>query len=185
MQNILFFGDSLTAGYGLKNAAVESLPALIQQKINSENFSFKTINAGLSGDTTSGGLTRLDYWLSQPISIFVLELGINDVRRGIPAITITKNLQAIIDKVTTKYPQAKKALLGMEIPIKLSGSVAAEFNAIYRNLAEKNNMALVPFLLSGVAGKPELNLWDRLHPSAEGYQVIAGNVWPVLRGLMI
>src|ERR1700761_6479757 len=111
MQNILFFGDSLTAGYGLRNKDVESFPARIQQKIDALKLDYKAINAGLSGDTSAGGLTRLDYWLSQSVGVFVLELGINDIIRGIFPSTIQKNLQAIIDKVKSKYPQAKIALM--------------------------------------------------------------------------
>jgi acyl-CoA thioesterase-1 len=184
MQNILFFGDSLTAGYGLGNAATESFPALIGSKINAEGMQYQITNAGLSGDTTSGGLSRLDYWLSKPVDVFVLELGINDIRRGVPPATIANNLQAIINKVRAKYPHAELLMLGMEIPPILGGAIAIQFNAIYRKLAEANQMALVPFLLQGVAGQKHLNLWDRLHPSAEGYKVVAELVWPVLKSVL-
>jgi acyl-CoA thioesterase-1 len=184
MQNILFFGDSLTAGYGLGNATTESFPAIIDSKINDEGMQYQVINAGLSGDTTSGGLSRLDYWLSKHVDVFVLELGINDIRRGVPPATIANNLQAIIDKVIAKYPHAKLLMLGMEIPPILGGAIAIQFNAIYRKLAKANQMALVPFLLQGVAGQKHLNLWDRLHPSAEGYKVVAELVWPVLKSVL-
>jgi acyl-CoA thioesterase-1 len=185
MQNILFFGDSLTAGYGLRNAATESFPALIEQQINAAKLNYQIINAGLSGDTSGGGLSRIDYWLSRPISVFVLELGINDTIRGISPQTTLKNLQAIIDKVKTKNPEVKMALMGMQIPAFIPSSVAAQFNAIYPALAGTNKMALVPFFLDGVAGKPHLNLSDRLHPSAEGYKIIAGKVWPVIKKLLV
>jgi acyl-CoA thioesterase-1 len=145
---------------------------------------YQIINAGLSGDTTTGGLSRLDYWLGKPVDVFVLELGINDIRRGVPPQTIAKNLQAIIDRVKAKYPQAKLVLLGMEIPVFLGGAIAEAFNGIYRKLARDNHMAFVPFLLAGVAGKAHLNLWDRLHPSANGYKVIAETVWPVIKGVL-
>jgi acyl-CoA thioesterase-1 len=184
MQNILFFGDSLTAGYGLASAATESFPALIEQKITAENLQYRVINAGVSGGTTTGGLTRLDYWLNQPIEVFVLELGINDIIRGVPPHTIAQNLQAIINKVKIKYPQVKLALLGMEIPEFLGGATAIEFSGIYRKLAEANQMAFVPFLLRGVAGRKHLNLWDRIHPSAAGYKIVAELVWPVIRKLL-
>ena len=184
MQNILFFGDSLTAGYGLRNAAIESFPALIGQKIKATYPDYNIINAGLSGDTSGGGLNRLDYWLSQRINIFVLELGINDVIRGISPQTTQKNLQAIIDKVKVKNPGVKIALMGMQIPLFLHSPFAAHFNTIYRTLADLNNLALVPFFLEGVAGKHNFNLPDRLHPNVEGYKVIAGNVWPVINGLL-
>lgn len=185
MKNILLFGDSLTAGYGLRSAATESFPALIQQKTNAEKLDYRIINAGVSGDTSSGGLNRIDYWLTQPIDIFVLELGINDVMRGIPSQSTVKNLQAIITKVKTKYPQVKMALMGMEIPAFMPIGFAAQFMAIFRQLATTNQMAFVPFFLEGVAGQAHLNLHDRIHPTAEGYQIIAGKVWPVLRKLMV
>jgi acyl-CoA thioesterase-1 len=185
MKNILFFGNSLTAGYGLRNAATESLPALIAQKINAANLDYNVINAGLSGDTSGGGLNRLDYWLSRPINVFVLELGINDIIRGISPQTITKNLQAIIDKVKTKYPQVKMALMGMQIPPFIQYPFAFQFNTVYRTLADANRTALVPFFMDGVAGKPQLNLPDLVHPNAEGYKMIADRVWPVIQKLLI
>jgi acyl-CoA thioesterase-1 len=184
MKNILFFGDSLTAGYGLANAAAESFPALIASRLKAENLPYEIINAGVSGDTTAGGLSRLDYWLSKPVDVFVLELGINDMMRGVPPSTIANNLQAIINKVKAKYPDVKLVMLGMEIPVFLGGPVAAQFSAIYRKLANDNQMALVPFLLQGVAGQQHLNLWDRVHPSAAGYKVVAELVWPVLKSVL-
>lgn len=184
MQNILFFGDSLTAGYGLRNPAAESFPAIIGQKIATAKLDYKIINAGISGDTSSGGLHRLDYWLSQPVSVFVLELGINDIIRGVAPSAILKNLQAIIDKVKAKYPQVKIALMGMQIPVFIHSPVAAQFSEIYSKLTAGNHLGLVPFFLEGVAGVPHLNLPDRLHPNADGYKVIAGNVWPVIEKLL-
>jgi acyl-CoA thioesterase-1 len=184
MQNILFFGDSLTAGYGLASSATESFPALIGEKLRAEGLQYQITNAGLSGDTTAGGLSRLDYWLGKPVDVFVLELGINDILRGVAPLTTAKNLQTIIDKVKAKYPQAKLVLLGMEIPVFLGGGIAEVFNGIYRELAQHNRMAFVPFLLAGVAGKAHLNLWDRLHPSAEGYKVVAETVWPAIKAVL-
>lgn len=185
MQNILFFGDSLTAGYGLRNAATESFPAIIGQKIAAAGLDYKIINAGLSGDTTAGGLRRLTYWLSQPVSIFVLELGINDIIRSMPPSTTQKNLQEIVDKVKATYPGVKIALMGMQIPPFIHSPVAVQFGQIFAGLAAANNISLVPFFLEGVAGKPHLNLPDRLHPNAAGYKVIADNVWPVIRNLLV
>ena len=180
MKNILFFGNSLTAGYGLNNAPIQSMPGLIQEKINALGIEANIINAGLSGDTTRGGLARIDRHLNIPIDVFVLELGINDVMRGISPQTSLKNLQAIVDKVKAKYPDAKLVLLGMEIPSFIQGNFAEEFRAIFKKLALVNNMSFLPFLLAGVAGKKHLNLVDRLHPSAEGYKIIADNVWPLI-----
>jgi acyl-CoA thioesterase I len=184
MQNILFFGDSLTAGYGLKNPDGESFPGLIQKKIDAAGFQFKVINAGLSGDTSAGGIVRLDYWLSRPISVFVLELGINDILRGVSPQVTFRNLTSIITKVKSRHPRIKIALMGMEIPEVIAGSMASEFRSIFRKLADTHKLAFVPFFLLGVAGQRHLNLADGLHPSAQGYSVIATHVWPVLERLL-
>lgn len=184
MYQILFFGNSLTAGYGLRDATSESFPALIQQKIKKAGIPFEVINAGLNGDTSAGGLNRLDYWLSRPIDVFVLELGINDIMRGIPPPATFRNLQAIIIKVKTKYPDCKLALMGMELPRFIPGPMASAFSAIFPKLADIYHIAFFPFFLQGVAGVPHLNLNDRIHPSAKGYQVIADKVWPVLKPLL-
>lgn len=184
MHNILFFGDSLTAGYGLSDASTESYPALIEQKIKAAGLPYQVTNAGLSGDTTAGGLNRIDYWLSKPVAVFVLELGINDIRRGIPPSSIAKNLQGIVDKVKAKHPQVKQVLLGMEIPAFLGAEISRQFSAAYHKVAADNQMAFLPYLLSGVAGKKALNLSDRVHPNAEGYKIIAEQVWPVLKQVL-
>ncbi len=184
MKNILFFGDSLTAGYGLADVRTESCPALIQQKIDAEGLEYHVINGGLSGDTSAGGLTRLEYWLNRPMDVFVLELGINDMMRRIPPAKIHQNLEAIILKVKAKYPQIKLALMGMELPAFIPGAATAEFRAIYRKLADKYQMAFVSFYLEGVAGQQHLNMRDGLHPSAVGYRVIADKIWPVIKPLL-
>lgn len=184
MNNILFFGDSLTAGYGLGNVNDESFPALIGQKIKEAGLDYKIINAGLSGDTSAGGLARLDYWLSQPVKVFILELGINDILRGIPPSRTYNNLDLIISKVKTRYPEVKLALMGMEIPAFIPGAFAAEFRSIFRRLAETHDMVLVPFFLEGVAGLAHLNMKDGLHPSASGYRIIADRVWPAIETLL-
>ena len=183
IKNILFFGNSLTAGYGLDDPS-EAFPALIQQKIDSLELPYKVINAGLSGETTSGGKGRVDWLLKQQIDVFVLELGANDGLRGIPVAETSKNLQAIVDKVKTKYPGAKLVMLGMEVPPNMGGTYASQFRVIFRQIAEKNNMTFVPFLLEGVAGSTELNLKDGIHPTAEGYQIVAENVWEKLEGIL-
>ena len=185
MQTILFFGDSLTAGYGLRNAVAESFPALIEQKIAAAGYDYKVINAGLSGDTSGGGLARIDYWLAQPLSAFVLELGINDVIRGISPQTTLNNLQAITAKVKAKYPGVKIAIMGMQIPLYIRSGFANQFNGIYRTLADSTGAVLVPFFLDGVAGKAALNLPDHLHPNAAGYQIIAGKTWPFIEKLLV
>jgi acyl-CoA thioesterase I len=182
MKTILFFGNSLTAGYGLDPS--EAFPALIQQKIDSLALPYKVVNAGNSGETSSGGRNRIDWLLRQQVDVFVLELGANDGLRGIPVKETRQNLQVIIDKVKAKYPQAQLVLLGMEIPPNMGGQYAAEFRVIFRQLATKNNMAFVPFLLEGVGGVRDLNLPDGIHPTAAGHRILANNVWEVLEGVL-
>ncbi|RYY06294.1 MAG: arylesterase [Sphingobacteriaceae bacterium] len=182
LKNILFFGDSLTAGYGLTEN--QAFPALIQQKIKSNNLPYKVINAGLSGETSAGGKARIINLLNQPVDVFVLELGINDILRGITATETTNNLQFIIDFVKIKQPQVKLVLLGMELPSFLTGYILAEFRTVFRNLADKNSMLFMPFLLHGVAGNRLLNLADGVHPNAKGYEIIAGNLWPILKTIL-
>jgi acyl-CoA thioesterase-1 len=184
MKRILFFGDSLTAGYGLANVSLDSLPALLQQKIDSDNLAYHIMNAGISGDTTAGGLQRIDLLLHQPVDIFVLELGANDILRGIAPRTSLRNLQGIVDKVKAKYPSAKLLMLGMELPAWIPGMVVAEFRNIFKQVAADNNMTLVPFFLDGVAGIKNLNLQDGIHPTAAGYKIIAERIWPVLKELL-
>ena len=147
-------------------------------------MNYHVINAGLSGDTSSEGLSRLDYRLNRPASVFVLELGINDILQGIPPQVTKQNLQAIISKVKTKSPAVKMALMAMQLPAFLHSPYTDAFNNIYPALAADNQMMLAPNFLDGVAGKARLNQNDRIHPNAEGYKVIAGNVWPMLRGLL-
>jgi acyl-CoA thioesterase-1 len=184
MRKILFFGDSLTAGYGLTSPDNESFPALIQQKIDAEKLPYRTINAGVSGDTSSGGLARLERWLVNPIDIFVLELGLNDFLRGLPASATYNNLDKILAKVSKKYPECKLAIMGMEIPEFIAASRIDEFKGIFRKLAENHNASLVPFFLDGVAGISQLNMKDGIHPSNKGYVIIADNVWPTIKSLL-
>ncbi|MXV50166.1 arylesterase [Pedobacter sp. HMF7647] len=184
MKNILFFGDSLTAGYGLSNPSLESLPALLQSKINEQKLDYKIINAGVSGDTSAGGLNRVDLFLYQPVEIFILELGANDILRGIQPFVTESNLQKIIAKVTIKYPGAKLMLLGMDLPPFIGGGMVNAFRSMFKKVATDNRMEFIPFLLDGVLGIRHLNLQDGFHPSANGYKVIAEKVWPVLEKLL-
>jgi acyl-CoA thioesterase-1 len=184
MKRILFFGDSLTAGYGLANVSLDSLPALLQQKINENGFAYHITNAGISGDTTAGGLQRIALFLDQHIDIFILELGANDILRGISPKTSLRNLQGIVEKVKAKHPAAKLLLLGMELPAWIPGLVVAEFRSIFKQVAKKYDMTLVPFFLDGVAGVKHLNLQDGIHPTAAGYKIIAERIWPVLKQIL-
>lgn len=182
-KNIIIFGNSLTAGYGLEQPT-EAFPALIQKRIDSLNFPYKVINAGLSGETTAGGKNRIDWILKQPVSIFVLELGGNDGLRGIPISETRQNLQTIIDRVKAKNPDVKIILAGMHVPPNMGSKYAVEFHAVYRELADKNNTALIPFILEGVGGVPELNLPDGIHPTPTGHKIVADNVWSILKPLL-
>lgn len=181
-KNILFFGDSLTAGYGLSDPSDEAYPAVIQHKIDSLKLPYKVINAGVSGETTAGGLGRIDWVLKQKVSVFILELGANDGLRGIAVDETRKNLQAIIDKVKAKYPNARIILTGMQVPPSMGADYANSFKAVFPQVAEKNKIDLVPFLLAGVGGNPKLNQADGIHPTAEGAKIVANNVWQVLKG---
>lgn len=178
-KTILFFGNSLTAGYGLEPA--QAFPQLIQQKLDSLQLPYKTVNAGVSGETSSGGNSRIDWILKNPVDVFVLELGANDGLRGIPVAETKKNLQSIIDKVKAKYPQAKIILAGMQVPPNMGAQYATDFRNMYPELAQKNNTALIPFLLEGVGGEAKLNLEDGIHPTAEGHQILTENIWKVLQ----
>ena len=181
-QQVVFFGNSLSAGYGINPD--KAFPALIQNKIDSLQWPFRVINAGLSGETTSGGLRRIDWIMSQRIDVLVLELGGNDVLRGIPVNVSKANLQGIVDKMSARYPEADIVLAGMQAPPNLGDEYLAAFNSMYPELARSNNAALIPFLLEGVAGNPELNLPDRIHPTEQGHRLIAETVWLVLQPLL-
>lgn len=180
---IVFFGNSLTAGYGLDDPS-QAFAGLIQKRIDSLGLNYKVINAGVSGETTSGGNSRIDWLLKQPLDVFVLELGGNDGLRGIPVSETKKNLQAIIDKVKAKYPEAKLVLAGMQIPPNIGQKYAKEFKEVYGELAEKNNITLIPFLLERVGGESKLNQSDGIHPTAEGHRILAENVWIRIKDLL-
>jgi acyl-CoA thioesterase-1 len=181
-KTIVFFGNSLTAGYGL--SPEQAFPAIIQKKIDSLGLPYQVINAGVSGETSSGGKTRIDWILREPVDIFVLELGANDGLRGTQLSETKKNLQDIIDKVKTKYPDSKLVFAGMEIPPNMGQAYTTEFRNIYTELAAKNKMTLIPFLLEGVGGEPALNQADGIHPTAEGHLIVAENVWKQLHKLL-
>ena len=181
-KTIVFYGNSLTAGYGVSPS--EAFPAIIQKKIDSLGLPYQVINAGVSGETSSGGKTRIDWILREPIDIFILELGANDGLRGTPLSETKKNLQDIIDKVKAKYPDTKLVFAGMEIPPNMGQAYTTEFRNIYIDLAAKNKMTLIPFLLEGVGGEPELNQADGIHPTAEGHLIVAENVWKQLEKLL-
>ena len=181
-KNILFLGDSITAGYGLEPS--QSYPALIQEKIDEKKWPFRAVNAGQSGDTSAGGLNRMEWLLRSPVDVLVLELGGNDALRGLPPETTRQNLQAIIELTRKKYPQAKIILAGMKVPPNMGADYAGKFASIYPELAKKHNALLIPFVLDNVGGIRELNLPDGIHPTAKGHEIVAANVWKVLEPVL-
>ncbi len=181
-KTILFFGDSITAGYGLDR--VEAFPALIEDKIDSLGYSYKVVNAGLSGETSAGGLRRIDWVAQQRIDIFVLELGGNDGLRGIDPQATKQNLIGIIDIVQKKYPNAEVVLTGMQAPPNMGITYTTEFKNIFLEIAEQKDVHFFPFILEDVAGIEELNQPDGIHPTAEGHRIIAENLWQFLKTLL-
>ncbi|UCD61000.1 MAG: arylesterase [Flavobacteriaceae bacterium] len=179
---IVFFGDSLTAGYGLETE--EAFPAVIQQYIDSLSLNYTVINAGLSGETTASGRNRLDWILNQKADVFILELGANDGLRGIPLNETRLNLQAIIDAVKEKNQETVIILAGMQIPPNMGQEYTAEFRKIFPELADDNKTLIIPFLLDHVAGIPKLNQDDGIHPTVEGQKIVAQNVWEVLEPVL-
>ena len=179
---MLFFGTSLTAGLGLEPE--EAFPALIQAKLDSAGLAFRAVNAGVSGETSAAGLRRIDWLLSQPVAVLVLELGANDALRGQDLAAAGANLQAIIDRTRARHPDVRIVIAGMEAPPNLGSRYTAAFRQMFVDLARRNDAALIPFLLEGVAGVPELNQGDGIHPNAEGARIMAENVWKVLEPVL-
>ncbi len=182
-KTMLFFGDSLTAGYGIDSA--EAYPALIQDRIEAAKpGAWRVINAGLSGETTAGGLRRLDWILRQKVDLFVIELGGNDGLRGTPLEHTQANLQTMIDRLRARNPRMIIVLAGMQIPTNMGVAYTEGFTQIFRDLAAKNDIVLIPFLLEGVGGIPSLNLPDGIHPTEEGHRILAETVWKILAPLL-
>ncbi|WP_187260646.1 arylesterase [Pontibacter beigongshangensis] len=181
-QTILFFGNSLTAGYGLEPD--QAFPALIQQRIDSLGLPYKAVNAGLSGETSAGGKSRIDWLLRQPVDVFVLELGANDGLRGISPTETYSNLATIIDKVRDKYPEVRVVLAGMQMPPSMGQQFTKEFREVFTRLAAEKEAVLIPFLLEGVAGERALNQGDGIHPTVEGQKILAQNVWTVIEPIL-
>lgn len=179
---ILFFGNSLTAGYGIDPE--DAFAGLTQKRLDSLGQNYKVINGGLSGETTAGGLSRLDWFLEEEPDVFVLELGGNDGLRGIQLSETKSNLLAIIDKVKAKFPNTKIILAGMQIPPNMGIEYAAEFSKIYPDVAKEKDVTLIPFLLVGVAGDPALNLPDGIHPTEAGHNIVFETVWPYVESAL-
>lgn len=179
---VLFLGTSLTAGYGV--GLEHAFPTIVQQKIDSAGLPFRVVNAGLSGETSAGGLRRLDWSLEQPVDVFVLELGANDGLRGLSAENMKANLDTILDKTHTRYPHAALVIAGMQAPPNLGAKYTSAFQEVFPELAKKYSATLIPFLLDSVGGKPELNQEDGIHPNVDGHRKVAGTVWKELGPLL-
>jgi acyl-CoA thioesterase-1 len=181
-KTVVFLGDSLTAGLGVPSS--EAFSTLIAEKIRAAGLPFEVENAGLSGDTSAGGLRRIEWLLQRRIDVLVLELGANDGLRGLDLKSMKANLQAIIDKTRAKNPEVKIVLAGMQVPPNLGAEYASGFEKVYAELARENNAALIPFLLEGVGGHRELNQQDLIHPSAAGHRIVAELVWRTLEPIL-
>ena len=180
-KRIVVLGDSITAGYGLDPQ--EAFPALLQKKIDAAGLPYTVTNAGVSGDTTAGGLRRIAWALGQQgAEVLVIALGGNDGLRGIQPEQTRENLAGIIDKARTKNPRMKVVIAGMQMPDNMGAEFTTKFKALYPEIAKEKKAALVPFLLEGVGGSEELNQEDRIHPTAEGQAKVAETVWKVLKG---
>tara|TARA_R110002049_G_scaffold46775_2_gene135740 strand:+ start:46 stop:660 length:615 start_codon:yes stop_codon:yes gene_type:complete len=177
-KTILFFGDSIVAGYGIEPQ--QAFPALIQDKIDSLGLNYEVINGGLSGETSAGGLRRIDWVLQRNIDVMILELGGNDGLRGIDLSSTKENLQQIIDKALVKNPDMEIIIAGMQVPPNLGTDYAKEFQEMYPELAEKNDLKLIPLILDKVGGRDEYMQPDQIHPNVKGHKVVAETVWDVL-----
>lgn len=182
LQRLVVLGDSIAAGYGV--SVGEAWPDRLQEKIKSAHFPFTVVNAGLSGDTTAGGLRRIDWILRQPVHVLILELGGNDGLRGIPPATTQSNLVAITQKVRAKYPTATIILAGMQMPPSMGREFTESFARVFPEVAKSEDLHLIPHLFEGVGGVPELNLPDRIHPTAEGHRLITTTVWQTLEPVL-
>lgn len=181
---VVVLGDSISAGYGL--SPDEAYPALLGELARKAGLDVEVVNAGVGGDTSAGGLRRVEWALTWKADVLVIALGGNDGLRGLRPADMEKNLQGIVDKAKAKWPEIRIVLAGMQMPGNMGPGYTRDFSAVFPRVAEANKAALVPFLLDGVGGDPRLNQPDRIHPTAEGQEIIARTVWevlePVLRG---
>jgi acyl-CoA thioesterase-1 len=181
-RTLVVLGDSLAAGYGVEPA--EAFPALLQAEIEQAQLPFKVVNAGVSGDTTAGGLRRLSWLLRRPVDVLLMELGGNDGLRGLPPAATRSNLVAMIETVRARYPEVRLVLAGLQMPPNLGDDYTREFRAVFPAVAREQKVVLIPYLLEGVGGRPELNLPDLIHPTAGGHRLVASNVWRILKPVL-
>jgi acyl-CoA thioesterase I len=181
-SNIVIVGDSLASGFGV--AQGEAFPEIIQEKIEREGLPFRIINKGVGGRTSGSALERLPELLKQRVDVLILELGGNDFLRGIDPSVTKSNLKTIINATRRRYPNARIVLVGMELPPVIDSDHLRNFNRIFADLAQHNDVAFVPFFLKGAAGVPGMMAPDRIHPTAAGQKVLAENLWAVLKPLL-
>ena len=181
-KNVLVLGDSISAGYGLKRA--DAFPAQLSEMATKSGQRVRVINAGVTGDTTAGGLRRLKPLLDRRVDVLLIELGINDAFRSVPVEQIETNLQKIIDLTRARYPDVHVVIAGMQLPGYSQGDYLTAFGSMYVELAQRNHAELVPFLLEGVIGNPAFNLPDMIHPNANGQKILAAHIWPVLESAL-
>lgn len=179
---VLILGDSLAAGHGVDPS--DAFPELLQQKIDADSLPFEVVNAGVSGDTSAGGLGRINWLLRRRVDVLVLELGGNDGLRGIQVESTRTNLQEIVERVKARNPRMKLIVAGMRMPENMGTNYVEQFRATFPKLAEANHGVLIPFLLEGVAGDPKLNQADLIHPNAAGHRIVAANVWSYLKPIL-
>ena len=177
-KTILVFGDSITAGYGLEKD--QAFPAILQEKIDSVGLNYEVINGGLSGETSAGGARRINWVLQRKVDIMILELGGNDGLRGIDLSSTKQNLQAIIDQALAKYPDMEIIIAGMQVPPNLGIEYTQEFISLYPDLAEENDLPLIPMILNKVGGFDEYMLADQIHPNEKGHHIVADTIWETL-----
>jgi acyl-CoA thioesterase-1 len=177
---IVFLGDSLTAGYGLD--VEQSVPSLVQKQLDAEGYTYEVVNAGVSGDTSAGGLRRLDWSLDGNVRILVVELGANDGLRGLPVAEMKQNLKTII--TAAKRRGIDVLLTGMEAPPNYGPAYTSDFRRVFRDLAGEEHVALMPFYLYQVAGVPALNIADGMHPNPTGARIVEANLWRSLKPLL-
>ncbi len=181
-HTIVVLGDSIAAGSGVDLS--EAFPSLLQQRIQQKQLPYDVVNAGVSGDTTAGGVRRMSWLLKRRIDVLVIELGGNDGLRGIAPKETRENLEKIIRLTREKYPDARIVLAGMQMPQNMGAEYNRKFRELFADVAKEKRTEFIPFLLEGVGGKPELNQPDRIHPNPEGHKIIADNVWTVLGPVM-
>jgi acyl-CoA thioesterase-1 len=179
---VLFIGTSLTAGMGLE--IDQAYPALVQRKIDAAGLRFRVVNAGVSGETSAGGLRRIDWLLREPVAVLVVELGANDGLRGLDPQQMKRNLEEIIARTRAANPDVRVVLAGMEAPPNLGRRYTGAFRRVFVDLAREQDATLIPFLLDRVGAVPQLNQADGIHPTAEGQAVVAENVWQVLEPVL-